>query len=227
VPSASESSRSDISDDFSSSGGDLLQDEIDQVNITTQAVEHVAILIARAKGSNVAEIVKILEESMTEHTETERGIINAPTLVSASQQQNRDPREGLAKRRKIDDVSKETKHLTPYRPFSFFEGDDNDRVVNTRGAALSRSTSQRSLSLPLSMIPSPVLDHSMARPRREDSTSSLNTCFQRSPQPMPRTPSSASSRMSCVTTVRKSSAGVRMIAEINNMRNKSTNGESE
>jgi hypothetical protein len=51
LPTASESSRSDLSDDFSSTGGDLLPDETDQLVLTTQAVEHIPTLIARVTGS--------------------------------------------------------------------------------------------------------------------------------------------------------------------------------
>jgi hypothetical protein len=219
LSSNSESSRFDLSDDFSSTGGDLLPDEIDQLTLTSRAVEHVADLIARAEGSTSEEIIGILEESMkSELTKTNAGF--AAPITTKQELPSR--LESIIKRRKVDDLRINVENLTPLRrPFSFFEGDD-DRTMSTRIALPYKTVPQ-----PASMIPSPILDHPMARSRREDSTSSLITSFQRSPQLMPRTPSSASSRLSSVTTVRKSSVVIRMVTETNSMMNMGGHRRSE
>jgi hypothetical protein len=217
--SNSESSQSDLSEDFSSTGGDLLSDEVYQMTLTSQAVEHVASLIARAKGNTVERIIEILESSMKpEQTITELRFVASPK----TKQESPLSLDGLTRRHAIDDLRTSTENLTPFcRPFSFFEGDDY-RTMITRSTPPYRTASQTA-----SMIPSPVLEHSMARSRREDSTSSLVTSFQRSPQITPRTPSAASSRLSSVTTVKKSSSGIQIIQTPNSMKCKGDSSESE
>jgi hypothetical protein len=127
------------------------------------------------------------------------------------------------------------KHTTS-RPFSFYFDDDKQghgQCLNTvkepfnspfsastsEGAV--RSLSRRSLlrNRSQSMIPSPVLDHPLARPRRaerEDSTNSLVTSFQRSPCGSMINPGRSVSGSSNVTAVRKNSgAAVKQTANAN------------
>jgi len=140
-------------------------------------------------------------------------------------------RENLAKRRGGDGMKIETENIGPGRPFSFFAGDDT--AMSTRSAPLQPTLLYRAESSPAlptsrwpSMIPSPVLDNPLARRRREDSSSSLITAFQRSPceSLTQRTPSGTSSRMSGITVVRNDSRGHRLVDELNSARNKSGSG---
>jgi hypothetical protein len=252
VPSARSQSTDSRFDIFGPTGGDLLDDEVDQEALTAQAVQHVARLIAEAKGRDTEDIEEILLSSMVADgvgsSEYSFDTLSSPTQAQSSRQSSthqpsrliQEPymNQTVAKRREIDLPPVKTgKRLRPHRPFSFLAGDDI--VVESRSAPLPQEVIIRPSSQPSiirsrspSMIPNPVLDHPLGRPRRaerEDSSSSLITSFQRSPCEgtiIPRTPSGASSRVSAITAVRQTSGGSRLVVGLNNARNKAESGES-
>jgi hypothetical protein len=247
---SSQSRTSDELSDFSSRDGDLLVDEVDQQILTAQAIEHVAKLIAKAKGNSVDNIIEILiasidgreEASMLDFATTKFPQLtpthsgwHTPTYCSSVQNQDMEFWDTLAKRRKVDmprihttqdsTSTASTRPSLSTRPFSFYLGDDshshgqshdaNNAPLNTllSGSAsdiIARSLSQRSLlrDRSPSMIPSPVLEHPLARPRcagREDSASSLVTIFHRSPVGSMPSLGRRVSGASNVTAVRKNS----------------------
>jgi hypothetical protein len=237
IPSTkSEYANSEIlDDDFSSVDRDLLLDEIDQQNLTAQAIEHVARLIADAKHSTVASTVRWLQRCMTRNSESIFG--DTPSSTGSSypdtsfnsyhKTQHTQIREQLSMRRRGEKMEIETENKEPVRPFSFFAGDDTTMI--TRSAPPETTTVYNADFSPVlltsrsqSMIPSPVLDHLLARPRREDSASSLVTSLHRSPcseSALPRTPSEASSHLSVATAVRQRSGGFSIVEGLNKMRN--------
>jgi hypothetical protein len=218
--------------------GDLLPDEIDQQHLTAQAIEHVAKLITDGRPSAVAETVEWLERCMGGHTEanfsdgppssTSSSYLDSALDLSHPTQPTR-VGENLSLRRRGEEMQINMQNTGHSRPFSFFAGDDT--ALTTRSAPpqnISVCTAEFSPTLPISrsqsMIPSPVADHLLARPRREDSGSSLITSFQRSPcsgSALLRTTSGASSHMSVLTAVRQSSGGIRLVEGLNNAVDKS------
>lgn len=237
VPSTrSEYENSENLDDDFSSIGDLLPDEIDQQNLTVQAIEHVATLIADARHTTVASTMGWLQRCMA--AKSESTCEGPPSSTSSSypdfsfnqyhKTQHAQIREQLSMRRRGEKMEIETENKEPLRPFSFFAGDDNTNMVS-RSAPLDTTTVYNADFSPIlltsrsqSMIPSPVSEHLLARPRREDSASSLVANLHRSPcseSALPRTPSAASSHLSVTTAVRQRPGGSSIVEGLNNMRN--------
>lgn len=145
-------------------------------------------------------------------------------------------REQLSMRRRGEKMEIETENKEPLRPFSFFAGDDNNNMVMRSAPPDTTITYDAHFSPVMltsrsqSMIPSPVSDHLLAHPRREDSTSSLVTSLHRSPcseSALPRTPSGASSHLSVATAVRQRPGGFSIVNGLNNMRNSNGSGSRE
>lgn len=144
-------------------------------------------------------------------------------------------REQSSMRRRGELMELEIENLEPLRPFSFFAGDDT--TMTARSAPPQTTTVYNADLSPLtltnrsqSMIPSPVLDHLLARPRREDSASSLLTSLHRSPcneSPLPRTPSGSSSHRILVTAVRQRPGDSSITGGLNNMRNSQSRWSAE
>ncbi|QDS71291.1 hypothetical protein FKW77_001281 [Venturia effusa] len=241
----SENLDDDLYSNFSSNGGDLLEDEIDQQNLTTQAIEHVAKLIADARNSSVETTVAWIQRCMTTTFETiDEG---PPSSTSGSscpdssfdryrRTQHTQIREQLSMRRRGEKIEIETENKEPLRPFSFFSGDDTDSMVirsappDTTMVYDARFSPVMLTSRSQSMIPSPVSEHLLAHPRREDSTSSLVTSLHRSPcseSVLPRTPSGASSHLSVATAVRLRPGGFNIVDSLNSMRNSNNGGSRE
>lgn len=236
----------DLYSDFSSNGGDLLEDEIDQQTLTAQAIEHVAKLIADARNSPVEMTVAWLHRCMGANIESIGE--GPPSSTSDSscpdssfdryhKTQHTQIREQLSMRRRGEKMEIETENKEPLRPFSFFAGDDNNHDMVIRSAPPETTTVYDSQFSPVmltsrsqSMIPSPISDHLLAHPRREDSASSLVTSLHRSPcseSALPRTPSGASSHLSVTTAVRQRPGGFSIVEGLNNMRNSSGSGSRE
>ena len=72
-----------------------------------------------------------------------------------------------------------------------------------RAAGLAAATTDAHETRRASLIPGPSREHSLARPRREDSNSSFLTAIQRSPMKHSRKGSHSSSRQSVVTIMRE------------------------
>ncbi|TID14266.1 hypothetical protein E6O75_ATG09345 [Venturia nashicola] len=242
----SENPDDDLYSDFSSNGGDLLEDEIDQKNLTAQAIEHVAKLIADARNSPVEMTVAWLHRCMTAHIESIGE--GPPSSTSDSsypdssfdryhKTQHTQIREQLSMRRRGEKMEIETEKKETLRPFSFFAGDDNDNDMVIRSAPPETTTVYDAQFSPVmltgrsqSMIPSPVSEHLLAHPRREDSASSLVTSLHRSPcseSALPRTPSGSSSHLSVATALRQRPGGFSIVDGLNNMRNSSGSGSRE
>jgi hypothetical protein len=218
-----------LADDFGSDDGDLLPDEIDQQNLTAQAIEHVATLIADARHSSMGSMVGWLQRCMTRKNE---GICDGQLSSTGSsfdqyhKTQHIHTQEQLSMRHREEKMEIDTENKEPLRPFSFFEGDDTSMV--TRSAPPETSTVYNADFSPVlltsrsqSMIPSPISEHLLARPRREDSASSLVTSLHRSPcseSALPRNLSAASSHLSVATAVRQRQGGFSVVEELNNMR---------
>lgn len=224
-----------IDDDFSSVEGDLLPDEIDQQNLTDQAIEHVARLIADVRHTAVASTVRWIQRCIARNSESVFEDPPAPTgssypytsSDSYHKTEHTQMREQLSMRRRGEKIKLDTESKKPLRRFSFFAGDD--RPMITRSAPVETTTAYNTdfspvmrTGRPQSMIPSPVSEHLLARPRREDSASSLVTSLHRSPGnegALPRTPSRASSYLSIATAVRQRPSGSNIVEGLNNIRN--------
>lgn len=238
----SENLDDDLYSDFSSNGGDLLEDEIGQQNLTAQAIEHVAKLIAEARNSPVETTVAWLHRCMTANIEGPPSSTSGSSYPDSSfdryhKTQHTQIREQLSMRRRGENMEIETENKEPLRPFSFFAGDDNNNNMVIRSAPPDRTTVYDAHYSPVmltsrsqSMIPSPVSEHLLAHPRREDSTSSLVTSLHRSPcseSALPRTPSGSSSHLSVTTAVRQRPGGFGIVDGLNDMRNNSGSGSRE
>ncbi|KAE9974327.1 hypothetical protein EG328_003911 [Venturia inaequalis] len=242
----SENLDDDLYSEFSSISGDLLEDEIDQQTLTAQAIEHVAKLIADARNSPVETTVAWLHRCMTANMESIGE--GPPSSTSDSsypdssfdgyhKTQHTQIREQLSMRRRGEKMEIETENKEPLRPFSFFAGDDNNNDMVIRSAPPETTTVYDAQFSPImltsrsqSMIPSPISDHLLAHPRREDSASSLVTSLHRSPcseSALPRTPSGASSHLSIATAVRQRLGGYSMVDDLTNMRNGTGSGSRE
>ncbi|KAF2429547.1 hypothetical protein EJ08DRAFT_734905 [Tothia fuscella] len=188
--SSSVSKSTDEFSDFSSSGGDLLPDEIDQQELTAQAIEHVAKLIAEAKGSAVDDIVEILVASINglnelEMCESSTAGFQQLTSVQPGKRVSLDRSShhsqdtslssaNLAKRRKVDLIHVHTTSgsnstsTTSSRPFSFFAGDDSTtRLIPPVSAPLPLPPT------PLSSSSSEGAVHSVSQPFLRDRSPSM------------------------------------------------------
>lgn len=255
--------------DDDSFDGDLLPDEIEQQELNTQAIEHVAKLIYEARGAVVETTVGFLKQCITgevkieefEQTPVQRK--PSPDQSDVSSEDNMPTlsiRKTLANRR-----GEESMHIATNtragRPFSFFAGDDNDSMVDLHSAPIIMTDTHSPFS-PMpnlrrsSLIPSPVAEHTLAKPRREDSNSSVITSVQRSPmgEPLsgggssgtvsrvgsshgivtrsssmkgPGTPRTPSGPGSMRAPPRTSSLNHKLVNELEKKRNKENSGESQ
>ena len=194
-----------FSSDFSSDGGDLLPHELEQQELDQQAVRHVAKMMAAAHGTEIDGNVQVLRRQLADRN----------YLLEPNDPTPRPKTKNLAQRRGNEVMHINTENEAPSvtssghsrRPFSFYAGDDKTIMNNPRTAPpkLSHDYSDSSVTseseaeeadLPLrrhsSLIPGPVPEHVLARPRREDSSSSVITSLQRSP--LGDAPSTGSSR---------------------------------
>lgn len=193
----------------------MLDDELDQLGLDGQAIEHVAKLMSNVVGSNIEDNVHLINEHIAGRTTTLKQDIPTPRAHRSSDPSSTSGRSSgeiltirrpnLAQRRGNDSMSIKTENIRPAtalpsssghsrRPFSFYAGDDQNVMhdlrtappILARPAADSSQSSQSSpMSPPLkrhsSLIPGPIPEHVLARPRREDSASSVITSVQRSP----------------------------------------------
>ena len=225
APSIASSPAKSFTSDFSSEGGDLLLDEIEQLDLDAQALRHVAKLMSDANGSNLANNLRYLQEQVMASASGPTLRPRRPTESSRSSDDKlptirRPQTQDLATRR-----GGETMHIStnieltpPYtavplrnhsrRPFSFYAGDDKSIMTDLRTAPpdfiQSQTVSPPAESLPSSpemplrrhssLIPGPVPEHVLARPRREDSSSSVITSLQRSPIGVDSRPSTSFSQ---------------------------------
>ena len=217
VPSIATSPAKSLTSDFSSDGGDLLPDELEQQELDKQAIEHVAKRMAMAQGTDIEDNIDLLAGQLNSKSMT-RYVVDDPTprptrphAQSLSDRSaddmttiRRPKANNIAQRRGNEamHINTNTENERPgmgsasghsHRPFSFYAGDDktimNDlRTAPPKLAGLpsdSSATSDSEEELPLrrhnSLIPGLVPEHVLARPRREDSSSSVITSLQRSP----------------------------------------------
>ncbi|KIW00839.1 uncharacterized protein PV09_07599 [Verruconis gallopava] len=187
-------------DDFSSTGGDALQDEIDQQELDKQAIHRVAkLMAANAPGVNLGEAIRLLEACIAGHLDLtvlqHRSLRNRRPSTPLSERSSEDgltirSSKSLTVRHGADQVCTNTENEPSLgrvrRPFSFYAGDDQMSTTDVRCVAENPSSHssispeaspKRHGSLLASLGPERIT----ARPRREDSSSSVLTSFRRSP----------------------------------------------
>lgn len=189
------------SDDFSSTGGDLLPDEVEHQTRDKEAIEHVARLMAANTGSNVKYQVWLLEQQISGEENQTDGLTPRPSrsmgpLQRATSNDTLHTRtaNSLAIRRGSGPMYIDTGNMRSWhsrRPFSFYEGDDAGitSTVQTAPPDLNRknswssSQSSQDSSQPHfdHLAPTTLPEHVRAKAKREDSSSSVITSVQRSP----------------------------------------------